>query len=175
MEAPEHLRLQRQTEDAAKRLNRTTGKGCITAVLNDSGGGDVGLAFSVEGLRTGQVEKSLLILLSALARQLEAGVAEGCADCVASFERVLNAMSALRPQPAHEEEACGICQVAFVEGDNCLTDINLGDVHAACCGPERESYVNLDTGEPLRDGEPIPTPWRWCAPAPARPAHPFDH
>lgn len=163
MEAPEHLRLQRQTEDAARRLNRTTGKGCITAILNELGGGDVGLAFSVEGLRTAQVEKALLILLGALARQLEAGVAEGCADCVASYERVLNAMTALRVKATADEEACGICQITFNEGDDCLTDVDLGPVHAACCGPERESYVNLNTGEPIGPNDPIPAPWKWSA------------
>jgi len=62
-----------------------------------------------------------------------------------------------------DAEACGICAVAFVEGDECLTDVDLGAVHAACCGPERESYVNLETLEPIGPNDPIPTPWKWTA------------
>lgn len=66
-----------------------------------------------------------------------------------------------------DAEACGICNVAFKAGDPCLTDIDLGSVHAACCGPEREGYVNLDTGEPIGPDQPIPTPWTWTdEPAP---------
>lgn len=60
------------------------------------------------------------------------------------------------------ELACGICALGFIEGDPCLNDVELGPVHAACCGPERESYVGAD-GEPLKAGEPIPTPWIWSA------------
>lgn len=68
--------------------------------------------------------------------------------------------AALKPSD-EDGEACGICALAFVEGDPCLTDVDLGAVHAGCCGPEPESYVNLDTGEPLKPGEPLPTPWIW--------------
>ena len=62
---------------------------------------------------------------------------------------------------AEDAEDCGICHVAFVADDLCLTDIDLGTVHARCCGPERAGYVNLVTLEPLAEGEPIPTGWRW--------------
>lgn len=68
--------------------------------------------------------------------------------------------AALTPGP--DELGCGICTLGFVEGDPCLNDVDLGPVHAACCGPERESYVGAD-GEPLKDGEPVPTPWKWSA------------
>lgn len=74
-------------------------------------------------------------------------------------------------KPADPDDlACGICALGFVEGDPCLTDIDLGPVHAACCGPERESYVDLATGEPLKDGQPIPTPWIWSGLFAAKPA-----
>lgn len=56
---------------------------------------------------------------------------------------------------------CGICNVVLITGDRCMTDIDLGTVHAACCGPERESYVNLETGDPIGPHDPIPTPWIW--------------
>jgi len=42
-------------------------------------------------------------------------------------------------------------------------DISGDLLHATCCGPERESYVNLETGEPLKDGEPIPKPFKFRA------------
>lgn len=67
--------------------------------------------------------------------------------------------AALAPRD-DDDLPCGICSLGFVEGDRCLTDVELGPVHADCCGPERESYVGAD-GEPLKDGEPIPTPWMW--------------
>lgn len=66
-------------------------------------------------------------------------------------------------------EACGICTIAFRDGDECLTDVDLGAVHAACCGPERESYVDLDTGEPIAPDAPLPTPWIWTPAAPEAP------
>lgn len=61
-------------------------------------------------------------------------------------------------QAANEPDLCGICQEPMVEGQPAITDINMGDVHAACCGPEREGYVNLETGEPLGPDDPLPAP-----------------
>lgn len=56
---------------------------------------------------------------------------------------------------------CEICNTKINIGDLTLHDISFGTVHASCCGPERESYVNLDTGEPIGPDDPIPTgkPW----------------
>lgn len=56
------------------------------------------------------------------------------------------------------DERCIACAKPLVEGDQYYLDASGGIIHAACCGPERESYVNLETGEPLADGEPIPVP-----------------
>lgn len=77
---------------------------------------------------------------------------------LAEMERLDRAASA----PAEDApEACFACEVAFKEGDLVLLEVNTGQcIHAACCGPEREGYVNAD-GEPLKDGEPIPTPFAW--------------
>jgi len=59
-----------------------------------------------------------------------------------------------------ERETCIACDVPFVDGDLVYSDASGGMIHAACCGPERESYTNAD-GEPLKNGEPIPAPWKW--------------
>ncbi len=59
-----------------------------------------------------------------------------------------------------EIERCFVCNEPFVKGVLVLSDVSDGLMHAACCGPERESYVGAD-GEPLKDGEPIPTGWPW--------------
>jgi hypothetical protein len=153
METPAYIRLQRQAEDAAKRLHRTTGKGCLAAVINEMEGGDTGLAFSIEGLRTGQVETALTILLGQLAMQLEPGVVEGCSDCKGSHDRVLAALKALTGATDEDDaESCPICMDAFKGDDLCATDIELGTCHAACL--EGSPVVDLDTGEPT-DGEPF--------------------
>lgn len=57
---------------------------------------------------------------------------------------------------------CIACDEALREGQEVYADVSGGFIHAACCGPERESYLGRD-GEPLKDDEPIPTPWRWSA------------
>ncbi len=57
-------------------------------------------------------------------------------------------------------ESCIACDLAFVEGDLVRWDVSGGCIHAACCGPDRERYVGSD-GEPLKDGDPVPEPWRW--------------
>ncbi len=59
-----------------------------------------------------------------------------------------------------ETPRCIACDEALRDGQDVYADVSGGIIHAACCGPERERYVGRD-GEPLRDDEPIPTPWRW--------------
>lgn len=57
---------------------------------------------------------------------------------------------------------CIACDETLRDGQDVYFDASGGIIHAACCGPERESYVG-PTGEPLKADEPIPTPWRWSA------------
>ena len=59
-------------------------------------------------------------------------------------------------------ERCIACDLPLTAGDMVLDDASGGAIHVACCGPERESYVGAD-GEPLKDGEPIPTGHLWQA------------
>ena len=49
----------------------------------------------------------------------------------------------------------------FIDGDEVLPDASGGYIHAKCCGPEPESYCNLETGEPLKAGDPLPKPFVW--------------
>jgi hypothetical protein len=50
---------------------------------------------------------------------------------------------------------CIVCTEQLAEGDAYYPAVSGGFLHAACCGPERECYVNLETGEA------IPTPEIW--------------
>lgn len=86
------------------------------------------------------------------------------------LRRIAEYLAALRPSPAiggarkdeDERETCVACSIAFKEGDDILDEANGGFIHAACCGPERESYFGADGG-PLKEGELIPTPFKWSA------------
>jgi hypothetical protein len=62
-----------------------------------------------------------------------------------------------------EMERCIACGGILLDDDLVFDDVSGGTLHQRCCGPERDSYVNLDTGEPLNDGEPIPAPRRYRA------------
>lgn len=64
--------------------------------------------------------------------------------------------------PSNDDDAdsCIACAEPFLADDQVFNDVGGGTIHARCCGPERESYVGAD-GEPLKDGEPLPTPWRY--------------
>ena len=66
-------------------------------------------------------------------------------------------------QAAVEEDLilCIACGMAFIDDDQAFADIDGGFIHAGCCGPERESYVDLETGEPIGPNDPIPTGFRW--------------
>lgn len=57
-------------------------------------------------------------------------------------------------------DRCIACDKILDDEDDVFNDVGGGFIHAACCGPERESYVNAD-GDPLKDGDPIPKPWKW--------------
>lgn len=55
-------------------------------------------------------------------------------------------------------EKCLACDVPFKDGDEYLSDIGGGAIHYACCGPEPECFVDLETGEPLAE-KPEPQIW----------------
>jgi len=57
---------------------------------------------------------------------------------------------------------CIACLKPLAWGDRYYSDQSGGFIHADCCGPERESYVNGD-GEPLGPNDPIPEPSIWEA------------
>lgn len=60
-----------------------------------------------------------------------------------------------------ERECCIACDVPLEVGDLVYwSSDDTGHLHAECCGPERESYVNAD-GAPLKHDEPIPAPFNW--------------
>ena len=80
---------------------------------------------------------------------------------IGAREAFANELRVLEPAPEEEVECCVACDVPFEEGDLvywCSDDT--GHLHAECCGPERESYVNAD-GSPLKDGDAIPAPFEW--------------
>lgn len=104
---PSNARLQRQTADAAKRLNRTTGAPSMAVAMEDLDDGGMGVAFAVEGPRNAQIELALLMLLMKLAEDLQPGTAEGCEDCSAAYARVSAAVAALEP---------GFCQGSDLKG-----------------------------------------------------------
>lgn len=58
-------------------------------------------------------------------------------------------------------ERCVACDDPFKAGELVLPDASGGTIHAACCGPERESYTNAD-GDPLGPNDPIPTGYPWA-------------
>lgn len=54
-------------------------------------------------------------------------------------------------------DRCEVCNKPLIAGQRVMQDVELGTVHAACCGPEREAYVkDVETGEPLGPNDPIP-------------------
>jgi len=63
---------------------------------------------------------------------------------------------------AVDVDRCIACDMPFKDGDAVYDDVSGGSLHAACCGPEVESYVDA-AGEPLKPGEAIPAPYIWRA------------
>lgn len=60
-----------------------------------------------------------------------------------------------------EIERCIACGGILLDDDMVYDDYDGGTLHEKCCGPERECYVNLETGEPIKEGEPIPKPLKY--------------
>mgnify|MGYP003663028727 CR=1 FL=1 len=93
---PDHMRLQRQVEDASARLVRTTGQPVFVAAVQEFAGGQ-GVAFSIRDASLGQVERVLYMLLANLADSYQTGTVEGCETCTAAYARVRTAAAALLP------------------------------------------------------------------------------
>ncbi|WP_426229327.1 hypothetical protein [Pararhizobium sp. DWP3-4] len=82
---------------------------------------------------------------------------------VGAREAFANELRVLEPVSEDEAELCSACDMPFEDGDMVYWNSDdTGHLHAGCCGPGRESYVNAD-GEPLKDGELIPAPFVWRA------------
>jgi hypothetical protein len=62
---------------------------------------------------------------------------------------------------AADTEDCIACGEQFQDGDRYHLDASGGCIHADCCGPEPEGYVDLETGEPIGAGAPFPEPRIW--------------
>lgn len=57
---------------------------------------------------------------------------------------------------SEDQEICFACGEPLLPGQLVLQDVEEGLMHRACCGPEREAFCNLATGEPLGPDEPLP-------------------
>lgn len=82
---------------------------------------------------------------------------------VAEIERIDRAK--LLDEDEAENLDCPICKVRFKADDLCLTDIDLGPCHTECLADS--PAVDLDTGEPLPEAAPPPTPYRYDLTRPA--------
>ncbi|VDC51408.1 hypothetical protein [Brevundimonas mediterranea] len=109
MRAPDHLRLENQTRDAAARLHRTTALPALTATLREVEGGGVGCAWAAENMTLGEIEFVAFVLLDQLTGKLAEGAAEGCENCTAGQERVTAAVAILRPGLRPIGDAAGHC------------------------------------------------------------------
>lgn len=106
--APPHLRLERQVDDAAKRLHRTSGCPVLIAAALEVDGA-TGVGFSVHGLTSRQQELAHFMLLQRLADDLQPGAAADCPKCSAAWARISAAVEALRPGFAGPDADHGGC------------------------------------------------------------------
>lgn len=56
-------------------------------------------------------------------------------------------------------DTCIACDKPMKPGELYYPDESGGDIHAACCGPEREGYTL--NGQPLGPNDPTPAPRIW--------------
>ena len=86
-----------------------------------------------------------------------AGPNAAAVDRLSLTLRALEALLSTHPagQSDDDTERCIACNKPLKAGDRVLPDAEGGTIHAACCGPERESYTGAD-GEPLGLNDPIP-------------------
>jgi hypothetical protein len=88
----------------------------------------------------------------------------------AILETALKSVSpSAKRRPSNDDtDRCIACDVELNDGDLVHHDASGGLIHAACCGPERESYTDADGG-PLKEGDPIPLPWKYSKASPEMP------
>lgn len=55
-------------------------------------------------------------------------------------------------------EKCLACGEPIKAADEYLPDVSGDNLHFACCGPEPECFVDLETGQQL-DRPPVPRIW----------------
>lgn len=84
------------------------------------------------------------------------GSAKSCEDA-ATYLRALIEEAYASPVGLVDDgtDRCIACAAPLRTGERVLDDANGGVIHAACCGPERESYTGPD-GEALGPNAPIP-------------------
>ncbi|EHP94935.1 hypothetical protein [Methylorubrum extorquens] len=95
-------------------------------------------------------------------------------DAVALAAAWNHVRALIAAQPAGQStddgtDRCEVCNKPLIAGQRVMQDVELGTVHTACCGPEREAYVkDVETGEPLGPNDPIPQGYVY-EPGPSRP------
>lgn len=124
--------------------------------------------FSVSGVRKRYDEASCIIVdapscgglfafATADGREALAALADA-KFIVAAANHVRDLIASRSDEQSEDDpERCEICGTPVIAGQRVMQDVELGTVHAACCGPEREAYVkDVETGEPLGPNDPIP-------------------
>lgn len=139
-------RARKAVTDHFTRFNRTPAK-----PITDASGfiGDLG-ADSLDTIE----------IIFALEEEFDVEVPDRDAENILTFGQAVDWLT--KTIGADDDETCIACDVAFKDGDRVLNDASGGALHAACCGPERESYTN-GNGEPLGPDDPIPEGYIWKA------------
>lgn len=90
--------------------------------------------------------------------------AEAEANGMPVTARCLRKLAAKGGRTMSDRPHCIACAQPIKPGDFVFNDVSGDLIHAACAGPERESFVrDLDTAEPLRKNDPKPRPWKWTS------------
>jgi len=114
-----------------------------------------------------ETNKTLLASLVAATSLLENGGKKAAPSdtmfdmMIAYYKKAITAGRALLSRDASDDETsrCIACDQPMLDGQLYYPDASGGELHAECCGPEREAYTI--NGEPLKDSDPIPEPNVW--------------
>jgi len=141
-----------QVEEILALANKATG-------FEPLGGGDaVSRRAYLRKVDDPQTVSSLATELLALRKRV--GELEGALIELQMAGTALNELPAdqqiRRRRGGGDRDRCIACNLPFAGGELVLSEAGGGLIHAACCGPERESYTGKDGG-PLGPDEPIPT------------------